>query len=97
LEERIGVISGLLYILIKALRQKVVCRVDKQSRPEKHVDQWRSQKLALGGENLLFYLKNSLYIALMYKKFKKVQLYLVLSGLSLGGANAPLHPPWLRY
>ncbi len=32
----------------------------------------------------------------MYKNLK-IQLYLVLSGLGLGGANAPLNPPWLRY
>jgi hypothetical protein len=30
-------------------------------------------------------------------KSLKIKLYLALSGLGLGGANAPFHPPWLRY
>ncbi len=37
------------------------------------------------------------YVFIHCMKSLKIQLYLVLSGLGLGGANAPLHPPWLRY
>ncbi len=45
------------------------CGLTQAFHGSKH--QWRSQKLVLGGANLHFCLKISLYITLMYKKFKK--------------------------
>jgi hypothetical protein len=62
-------------LLIFSQRFKFLIKLSKPSFvvtkiERKYVSQWRSQKLALGGANLHFYLKISLYIVLMYEKFK---------------------------
>ncbi len=51
--------------------------------------QWRSRKLVLGVQIYIFTEKN-LFILRLCINSLKIQLYLVLSGLCLGGANTPL-------
>ncbi len=49
------------------------------------------------GVQIFIFALKFLFILCLCIKSLKIQLYLVLSDLGLGGANAPLHPPWLRY
>jgi len=59
--------------------------------------QWRSQKFGLRVQPDNFGLKALLILKFCNEK-AKTPFYLVLSSLGLdGGANAPLHPLWLRY
>jgi len=58
--------------------------------------QWRSQKYVLGVQYNILALK-ALLLLYFLKKILKTPLYLVHSSFGLGGANAPLHLPWLRY
>jgi len=59
-------------------------------------DQWRSQKLGLGVQLDIIMLNIPLSLKICWQN-TKTPPYLVLGSFRLGGANAPLHPLWLRY
>ena len=58
--------------------------------------QWRSQKVGLGVQFHIFALKSSFKIKILQTKFKNQILSSAQQSL-LGGANAPMHPLWIRY